>query len=88
MIGNAYVLKCLKIFKKNSFSKKHIVLSDTYKCGEAMHLTILLNMSFTKGSSFAMSDDTSKISNNSDRNRVYLVKLAKGQYFNKPSIKG
>jgi hypothetical protein len=78
----------LKIFKKNSFSKKHIVLSETYKCGEAIHLTILLNISLTKGSNLAISEDTSKISNSSDKNNVYLVKFANGQYFNRPSISG
>lgn len=81
-------MKCLKIFKKNSFSKKHIVQSDTYKCGEAIHLTIHLKISLTKGSNLAISEETSKMSNNSDRNKVYLVKLANGQYFNKPSING
>ena len=65
-----------------------ISLSDTYKCGDAIHLTIHLKISFTKGSNFDISEDTSRISNNSDRNKVYLVKLAKGQYFNSPSIKG
>lgn len=78
----------MKIFKKNSFSKKHIVLSDTYKWGDAIHLTIHLKMSLTRGSNLDISEETSRISNSSDRNKVYLVKFANGQYFNSPSING
>lgn len=65
-----------------------MVQSATYKCGDAIHLTILLKISLTIGSSLDISEETSKMSSSSERNRVYLVKLAKGQYFKSPSIKG
>ena len=71
-IGKAIYLKCFKMFKKNSFSKKHIVQSATYRWGEAMHFTILLKIEGTRGSNLFMSQHTSKISSNSDRNKVYF----------------
>lgn len=86
-MGKVCALKCLKIFKKNSFSKKHIVLSATYRWGLAMHLTILFMISLINGSRLCMSLATSIISNSSDRNRVCLVKLAKGQNLRMPSIR-
>lgn len=87
IIGNVCALKCLKIFKKNSFSKKHIVLSATCRWGLAMHLTILFMMSLIKGSRLCMSLATSIISSSSDKNKVCLLKFAKGQNLRMPSIR-
>jgi len=71
-IGKAIYLKCLRIFRKNSFSKKHIVLSATDRWGEAIHFTIRLNIAGARGSNLFISQHTSKMSNNSERKSVYL----------------
>lgn len=53
-----------------------------------MHLTIRLKIAGAKGSNFCISQQTSKISKSSERNKVAFVKFAKGQYFNNPSMRG
>lgn len=55
---------------KNSFSKKHIVLSATCKCGDATHYVILLKIWGVRDSNFFISEQTSNISNNSAKNKV------------------
>ena len=71
-IGNAIYLKCLRILRKNSFSKKHIVQSATDRWGEAMHFTIHLNIAGASGSNLFISQHTSKMSKSSDRKSVCL----------------
>ncbi len=53
-----------------------------------MHLTILLKISLIIGSNLVLSVETSIISNISERNKVYLVKFAYGQYHKIPSKRG